>query len=307
MTSMNLAAALERVGRSYRASGARASTLAALADTNRRLMAYFRDELGRDPTLDDFTLENVEDWSISLLAEYTDGRLAIESVRSHVRRIRAESARADAVGLTDDHRLAALRTPRRAQADELRVPTLEEVGRLVSAADRSTSSGRLDGALVAILADAGARRREILPMLRDDYRPDGPWVAIRQPAKDGRRRWAMLGQLGNELVTDYLGRRSSGLLFLATGNRPLSGDAVKNRLHRLSLKAELERPIGAQLLRRFAATQLAGMGVSDPVLYRLLGWTPDPRKVAWPNYVNLAPEQLAEVYRRHSPLDQLVL
>lgn len=304
---MNLSAALERVGRSYRASGARPSTIDALCQTNRRLLRYFRDELGYEPTLDDFTLEILEEWSISLLAEHAEGSLAIESVRSHVRRIRAESARAAFVGLTDDHRLAALRTPSRAQADELRVPTLGEVGRLISAADSSTSSGRLDVALVAMFADAGARRREILPMHCDDYRQDGPWVAIRQPAKDGRRRWAMLGHLGNELVTAYLGRRSSGLLFQATGNRALTGDAVKNRLHRLSLKAELDRPIGAQLLRRFAATQLAGMGVSDPVLYRLLGWTPDPRKVAWPNYVNLAPEQLAEVYRRHSPLDQLVL
>lgn len=301
-----LAATFERVFIAHRASGGKKATVTSYRETTRLLLRHLRDTLNREPLTGDFTLLAVQEWLAELAERLDAGTLARDSLRSHAVRTRAISRRLFDSGLIESHRLERLPTPRRDLAAELRVPARSEIAALLEACDPATRGGRLDRALVAVLSDGGPRRSELASLDVVDFDRDGAWIRLRQPAKRGVRRYVMLGSATRAILTEYIGRRTSGPLFLDRRLARLSGNAIAQRVRDVSVRAGLERTIGPQLLRRFAASEVAARGVNDPMLHRIFGWTPDPRKVAWTAYINVRPEQMAELYRTVSPVDQLI-
>jgi integrase/recombinase XerD len=208
-------------------------------------------------------------------------------------------------GLIATHALDGLITPKRVRT-EVYVPSQRTVISMLSVCDHSTKSGQLDRALVSCIADCAARRSELVAADVRDVDWDLGVIRIRQPAKDGLARWAPLGRTAREDLRRYVGHRSSGPLFLDRRFNRLSGKACLHRVVDTSVRAGADRRIGPQLLRRFAATQMTACATPEPLLYRIMGWSPDPRKVAWPAYVDLGPTEIARAFATISPVDQLV-
>ena len=303
MSQPTLATEFARVFTSYQAMNAKPKTLEAYRDSSRRLLAQLRIELRCEPTLAHFELDVVEEWLVSMLHEQP--RLRPASIRSHVRRIRAISRRMHERGQIGSHRLAGLATPRFDPSElALFIPSSSEVLALLDACDRSTRTGRLDRALVAWFADSGPRRGELVSTDVDDFDGVGS-VALRTPEKRGKPRFSPLGEVATAALSEYLGRRTSGPLFLAIGGGRLTGDATLARLARTSVAAGVERRIGPQLLRRFTATQVAATGSNQALLDAVMGWTSDPRKVPWASYIHFERDQLIAAFRPLSPVDRL--
>lgn len=323
-----LAAAFERVLVHYRAGGGRPSTIDSYRQTTTAFLRYLRHRdhacvadvptggmlhglrrtctlTAPEPTLADLNLLEVEEWACELQEAVERGEAALESVRSHVRRLRPISERLQRLGIIETHVLAELRTPARDASAVLRVPSRAEVAAMLDVCDTSTRSGRLDLAIVCVLADGGARRSEAAAFDVGDFDGAGGWIRLRQPAKRGTPRFVFLGANAREALRAHLGRRTSGPLFVDRAFERLSGNAIGQRVRAVAGRAGL-RSIGPQLLRRFTATELASAdGVTDVTLYRIMGWSTGRHDPIHTRYVNQRPEQLAELYRRVSPVDQL--
>lgn len=301
-----LASECERVLRAYRASGSTAKSVQSYRETVNRLVAHMRGELGREPLIDDLTLDEVEDYLASCRDEVDAGRLANESYRSHARRLRALSGRMHARGQIDAHRLLALRTPRRVDAAGVpAVPRPEDVLRVLASCDLTTRAGRLQAALVALIADSGIRRSELEAADIMDVDLERNLVHVRRPAKNGRTRWVAFGEVARRYLLAFLRTRTMGPLFLTTGGRRLQARAILQHISDAGKRAGLDQPLGPQRLRRFAATRLCTQGINQPLLYALMGWTEDRRRVVTTAYVDLEPTAISRAFVTLSPVDNL--
>lgn len=294
---------LERFLRSSRAGGTTARTVEAYRSTVNLFIAHLRTAEGQFPTMESFTLDHVEEWIEAML----DGDCyARESIRSHARRLRAMSRRMFERKQIPTHVLGALVTPK-AVRQQLFVPSQETVEAMLFACDDATKSGRLDRALIACLADSGVRRSELVAANVTDVDWELGVIRLANPAKGGLPRWAPLGHASRDYLRAAVGYRNSGPLFLDRRFDRMSGKAALHRVADASIRAGADRRIGPQLLRRFAATRLTVSGASEPLLFRVMGWTPDPKHVAWPAYINLGASDISSAFAMLSPVDHLML
>lgn len=301
-----LAGEFERVLTSYRAGGSTPASVRSYRESAARLIAHLRDDLGREPHISDFTLDEVEEYLAKCADDVRDGRLAKESYRSHCRRLRALSKRMHERGQIESHRLATLKTPRVKEGEDRPVvPSQSDVLAVLRATDPATTTGRLERALVSLLSDCGVRRSEVEAFDVADVDFDLNVVKVRRPAKDSACRSVPFGEATRAALLSYLGHRRQGPLFLDRGARRMSARSILRHVVQAGTRAGLLIRLGPQRLRRFAATRLATLGASQPVLFAIMGWHPDPRRNAFPRYIVLDDEELAMVSPALSPVDHL--
>lgn len=136
----------------------------------------------------------------------------------------------------------------------------------------------------------------------------GSMVRIAHPAKGGPRRTVPLGVRAGEFIEYLLGHRTSGPLLTGVRRRPLSSDAIQERLYKLSKRAQLGKPLGMQRLRRTAASWQSTYGASSGHLDSVFGWQPNPRDLKSAHYIIPSEAQLLHAHQSLlSPLDRLEL
>ncbi len=225
------------------------------------------------------------------------------SVHQHFRTLRTFFSWCVEAGVLREHpmRGLAMRVPKTLP----RVPEGEEVRRLLAACP-DTFTGRRARALIGLLADSGLRISEALALRIEDVNFATRTLRIRsgKGAKDGIGHFNAQAAV---LLRAWLARRPDAhpedFLFTDRQGRPLSRYRGLQILHRLSIKAGLNRKIGPHALRHYAATAiLKATGdlefVRQVLRHESLAMTL--------RYARLAGVEVAAKFRRASPLDALL-
>ncbi|TMK59807.1 MAG: tyrosine recombinase, partial [Actinobacteria bacterium] len=181
---------------------------------------------------------------------------------------------------------------------------LDEVGRLIEAPDRSTSTGLRDRAILEVLYGAGLRVSELTGLDVDDLDVEGGFVRV--VGKGGKEREVPIGRHAQHAVGTYLsrarpslvGQGTRGALFLNTRGGRLSRQACAKLLAVYATRAGIERRVSPHDLRHSFATHLLEGGADVRVVQELLGHA----SVATTQiYTLVTKEHLREVYYTAHP------
>lgn len=248
----------------------------------RRQLANLETHL--DPLrLDQVRLCDLRGYQVGLLSGATAPRRqplsagAVANVSSAVRGFFAFLCEEGHLREDPARRLERPRLVERPPQDALKV---DEVERLLAAAEGTTPVGLRDRALVEVLYAAGLRRAEALALDVHDLCRRERDLTVRH-GKGDRARSVPLTRSAFHQLTAYLERGrpalvsahadSLGALFLSTRGRRLDRATIRQVLLRLGQAARIGRAVRPHMLRRSFATHLLQSGASLRHIQLLLG------------------------------------
>lgn len=167
------------------------------------------------------------------------------------------------------------------------VLSLEEFEKLRAAADEEWLL-----LVIWIIAETGARRKQVVDMLREHFDPARGTLYI-PPLKRGLDRVELLSEELASRLSSYLAGRSDGdpHLIVDEKGRPLTPDRLSARFKALAIKAGVwSRGLGLHALRRSWCTWLYEAGMRELEIQRAGGWK-TPSMVAI--YTSLSPAKAA--------------
>lgn len=183
--------------------------------------------------------------------------------------------------------------------------SLDEVTRLIDAADTGTPLGLRARALADLLYSTGARVSEALALDVDDVARDARVVKVR--GKGGKQRLVPIGSMARASIDAYLTRGRPALVAAGTGTPALFVNERGKRQTRQSAGADVEAlrrragisaVVSPHVLRHSFATHLLSGGADIRVVQELLGHA----SVATTQiYTKVSLEQLREAYLQSHP------
>jgi len=287
--------------------------------------SWYRDSLGQfrayleahglSTVLGDIDIHRVRDFILYLQSKHKwddhpsipgHGRkLSPVSVRTKVRAIRAFFSWVYREGFTDENLLADLKPPK-APRKLVRVLTLEEIRRLVSAIDRRTISGARNFALLVTLLDTGLRLSEIANLQMKNVLMDSGYVKVF--GKGSKERIVPVGATVRSALQRYIAfSRGEGAypdidnVFLALDGFPMTGNAIYLVLKRLGKRTGIPR-LHPHLCRHTFAVNYLMNGGDVFSLQQILGHT---TLEMVRRYVTLASPQVISQHRKFSPMDRM--
>jgi site-specific recombinase XerD len=158
--------------------------------------------------------------------------------------------------------------------------TAEEVRQLLSAASTRSSSGIRLRALIGVMYGSGLRLSEVLALKSHDYDPKASSIRVRH-GKNDKARVVGIDPHGAALLDSWMERRKAlGLngrhLIFATYEKNNLGGAldhgyVRRIIHRLGVKAGLEKRVHPHGLRHSLAFAMATDGTPTHTIQAALG------------------------------------
>ncbi|MGY6630071.1 MAG: site-specific tyrosine recombinase XerD [Wenzhouxiangella sp.] len=204
-------------------------------------------------------------------------------------------------GQRNDNPMADIETPRKGRPLP-GVLSADQVEALLAAPDVTTPLGIRDRALLETLYAGGLRVSELTGLELSALSLDRGLVRV--SGKGGKERLVPLG----EPAVDWLGRylrearpASAGReprVFLSRNGRPLTREAVWQRIRQHALKAGISQRVYPHLLRHSFATHLLDHGADLRVVQLLLGHADLGTTQI---YTHVSRARLSELYRRHHP------
>ena len=185
-----------------------------------------------------------------------------------------------------------------------RVPEDETVMHLLAGCP-DTFEGRRNKALVSLLADSGLRISEALRLRIEDVNFSTRTLSVRggKGQKDGV---GFFGAETAQVVRPWLGPRGEAMpedfLFCDQQGRALSRSHGTHILHRLSVRAGLNRKVGPHALRHYAATSILKQTGDLELVRQVLRHESLAMAL---RYAHLAKPDVSRKFRRASPLDNL--
>lgn len=187
--------------------------------------------------------------------------------------------------------------------DRARPFTEDEVKRLMAAAKRTRAPER-DYALLSVLLDTGLRVSELCALRMADADLLTGTLAV-QNGKGGKSRQAPIGRDAVKALWHYLKcehQNSTDPLFMSQRGEPLDDSAVRQLLTRLGKQTKIHAH--PHKFRHTAAVFMLRNGASAYHVMRFLGHT---TLSTTQRYAKLAENDVLEVHRTTSPLDNLRL
>ena len=185
-----------------------------------------------------------------------------------------------------------------------RVPDDEAVRDLLSVCP-DTFEGHRNKALVALLADSGLRIGEALRLRISDVDLVAKTLTVRG-GKCGKDGIGCFGSATTRLLLALLKMRPSATsrdhVFVDRQARPLSRNHGTHVLHRLSVRACLERKIGPHALRHYAATSILRKTGDLELVRRILRHETLAMTL---RYAHLADAEVIAKFEKASPIDGL--
>ena len=206
------------------------------------------------------------------------------------------------IGAISENPTLALRSPR--VSKELpEVLSVQEVGALLQAPDRSDPLGKRDSALLEVLYSGGIRAAELAGLsIRDIDLVGG---TMRVLGKRRRERIAYLGGFAVDALQSYLGVRvelgqpAHERLFVNAKGGPLTTRSVQRVVERYVREAlPMRRNVSPHTLRHSFATHMLDAGADLRVVQELLG---HQSLSSTQIYTHVSIDRLKEIYRAAHP------
>lgn len=204
-------------------------------------------------------------------------------------------------GFLDHNPMDRVRRPRVPRRKSPRL-TLEEVGCLLDAVGKTGHPVR-NLAMICLAVDSGLRRGEVLGLEVRNVDLDGSIVRVL--GKGSKERDIPVGVVARDALRAYLKVRptsSSLRVFLSSGGKPLTKDALQTLMYRLKKKAGLPQ-LRWHLLRHTFANHFINGGGGLRKLQKILGHS-SVRTTA-DIYTDPELNELQDAHNRASPLVQI--
>lgn len=170
-----------------------------------------------------------------------------------------------------------MRIPRK--REPLNVPTVEEVERLMAAADSPTRIGIRDRAILDTAWSTACLPRELLVLKVSDIDPDKETLEI--TARGGKRRTVSLESRAIKSLAEYLEKArpdllvasglKTGALWIAYNGHPVTGHGLRQVFERHKRKAGLNRDMSINAVRRARAARMLEDGIPPDEIRKFLG------------------------------------
>lgn len=196
---------------------------------------------------------------------------------------------------------AGRRAPNKGQTYPPEVLTEEEVKSLIRACSNRAPTGIRNRALITVLYRAGLRLSEALALKPKDIDADRGTITVLH-GKGDKRRVVGLDPGSMAILLRWVDiRRLSGLtgrspLFCTLQGRPLHPSYVRTLLHRLGVKAGIEKRVHPHGLRHSMSHDLMMEGIPVPIIQQQLGHASLATTQRYLDH--LAPKELVETMQR---------
>ncbi len=271
-------------------------TLEAYRSDLSHLLAFLREERGRDP------IEATESDLVAFVLHLGESALHPRSQARALSALRGFHRFLVAEGMRADDPTEPLDAPRlgRKLPDVLSV---QDVLALLEAPDASRPRGVRDRAMLHLLYAAGLRASELLGLRLSDLRLDQGWLGVE--GKGGKRRLVPVGEPASAAVRRYLEEvrprwapPGEPIVFLTERRRPMTRQGLWKLVRRYARAVGLQGKVSPHTLRHSFATHLLLGGADLRAVQSLLG---HEDLATTQIYTHVGRDTLARVHERSHP------
>ncbi len=298
-----------------RAGGKSSKTIRGYNDLLGALYRYLREHIG-GTNISCFNIETAREYVIYLQSRprfqghpFTPAQgngLSIESIRDHVRALKAFATFLYVEGYTKDNRLKNLKLPK---PSVLFIEPLnhEEVRVILESINQKKAVGRRNYVIVVLMLDTGLRASEVVgAKLKDLNMREG---CIKVLGKGNKERIVPVGNVTQTALSEYVTYVRPGIadldcnsLFVSESGKPISVNALKLFFSRLAKNSGITR-LHAHLCRHTFAINYLLNGGDIFSLKEILGHT----SLEMVNrYLHFTKAQITARHREFSPMDRMM-
>lgn len=281
---------------------------------------FWEEQLGRQPTLDDFTLRHVETFQDHLIERgqlptsrraASGSELSTETIRTYLRALKVFSSwlAAPKQRYTPEHRLALLTLPR--SEDTFKLPLEhQEVQALLDVCDAQTVWGSRDLAILLTYLDGGLRAMDLAHLQVGEVNLETGTLFI-AAGKGRKSRNVTIGEHTKRILRRYAFLRDASAghkaeaeapFFQNKHGRAFGYEGLRTLLRRIKRQAGVER-VFLHLLRHTSAVRTLEVPGSDLItLQEKLGHADI---ATTRRYIRMTTATLSERQRAFSPIDHL--
>jgi site-specific recombinase XerD len=306
---------IKRYELAKRAEGKSPKTIKGYKDLLLSFCQYINKHIG-DTSISDFTIDIVRKYIIYLQTKpkfqghrFTPARgngLAVESVRDHVRTIKAFASWLYAEGYTRKNILKNLKLPK---PEEIIIEPLSEDETIVTldSIDQKTPVGRRNHTMVLLMLDTGLRAGEVAGAELTNFKPTEGYLKVK--GKGNKERIVPVGVEAQTAVSEYITYVRSKIakpdctcLFVSDDGGPISENTIKLFFSRLKKNSGINR-LHAHLCRHTFAINYLLNGGDIYSLKEILGHT----TLEMVNrYLHFTKAQITARHREFSPMDRIL-
>jgi len=211
------------------------------------------------------------------------------SIRSYCRFLR--KSKAIEFDLTEDV------TPPRNIQKAPRVPTVDEIDRILVQPNIETESGRRDRAILVLLYSSGLRATELCDLKIEDFKENGILVKCGKRSKTRTVPVTVEAAIAINLYIEQYRGKDKGYLFLTQMGKPLRRQLLSSIVSRYAEKAGIE-DVTTHTLRHACATHLLDEGADLRLIQEVLGHS---SIASTQRYTHLSSSKMQEMFQQFHP------
>lgn len=282
----------------------------------RSFLMKFVEQIGSDPTLKDFTLDNARLFIASLQSRtqrYADhsrrpteeGALSPMTVHAYVRALKGFSSWLAQDGFTKTNTLAKLKRPK-VPAKLIEILTEDEVRRILSAINPNSLLGARQYVIVLLLLDTGMRASELCSLTLSNTHIEEGYVKV--CGKGDKERMIPIGGTTKKAIiryqTTFRPQSDCENLILSNDGLPLTYPGLAHAIRRLAKRSDVTRLHPHLFRHTFAVNYLINSNGDLMTLKLMLGHTDIATTQV---YLHLASSHIQIQHARYSPVDRMGL
>ena len=188
-------------------------------------------------------------------------------------------------------------TPPRNIQKAPRVPTVDEMDRILVQPNTDTESGTRDRAILVLLYSSGLRATELCDLKIEDFKENGIMVKCGKRSKTRTVPVTVEAAIAiNVYIEKYRGK-SKGYLFLTQMGKPLRRQLLSSTVSRYAKKAGVE-DVTTHTLRHACATHLLDEGADLRLIQEVLGHS---SIASTQRYTHLSSTKMQEMFQQFHP------
>ena len=295
------------------ADGKSESTIIWYRDILKLFLRYLKDNM-RTNSIEGFNIENARNYVLYLRSRHKFGRytnthvqsgLSPQTVRGHIRGIKAFSSWLYREQYTTENRLRNLKIPK-APVKFIEPLTDQDISQITSSINHGSPTGSRNHAIFVTALDNGLRASEIAGIKIEQLDLKGGYAKVM--GKGAKERIVPIGDFVKMTLWNYIDKArpeptivSCDNLFLSSTGRPITANTIKLVFSRLAKSSGIER-LHAHLCRHTFAINYLLNGGDIFSLREILGHT---TLEMVNHYLHFTRSQLTAQHHKYSPMDKL--